>query len=160
MSNKTTFTPEEWSVISGAPHTVAMAIASAGGGVMGAMKEAFSAAQIMAGSMNSSNELIRSICKTEEIKAAEKALRDMVMADPTRAGETLKTNASGQVKQAMALIAKKSAADSDAYRTFITQIADAVAQAAKEGGFLGFGGERVSAGETDILNSLKAAMAS
>ena len=38
MSNKTTFTPEEWSVISGAPHTVAMAIASAGGGVMGAMK--------------------------------------------------------------------------------------------------------------------------
>ena len=46
-----------------------------------------------------------------------------------------------------ALQRKGSAGDYDAYASFAKALAKRVAEAAKEGGFLGFGGERVSEGE-------------
>lgn len=155
MSNQTTFSAEEWALIRGAPHMVAMAVASTGGGVVGAMKEAFSAAQIMATSANNSNELIRSICATDEIKAAEAALRDLVMKNPAQAVETLRNEAIKDTEHSLMILAQKSPDDIDAYGSFILQIAQTVAQAAKEGGFLGFGGKRVSDAETEILNTLQ-----
>jgi hypothetical protein len=38
-------------------------------------------------------------------------------------------------------------------------VAESAANAAKEGGFMGFGGERVSAAEQGFLDELKAALA-
>ena len=37
-------------------------------------------------------------------------------------------------------------------------VAEKVANAAKEGGFLGFGGERVSAGEKALIDNIKSAL--
>ncbi len=41
----------------------------------------------------------------------------------------------------------------------MTKIANGVAEAAKEGGFLGFGGERVSENEEALLKDLSTAIA-
>jgi hypothetical protein len=52
----------------------------------------------------------------------------------------------------------KSPADAKAYSDWVGGIAQKVAEAATEGGFFGFGGERVSAAETAMIDKLKAAM--
>ncbi|HBI15813.1 MAG TPA: hypothetical protein DDY20_09935 [Desulfobulbaceae bacterium] len=44
-----------------------------------------------------------------------------------------------------------------AFRDVVAKIANGVAEAAKEGGFLGFGGERVSKNEQALLKDLQAA---
>jgi hypothetical protein len=43
----------------------------------------------------------------------------------------------------------------DAYRKLIYGVAEKVANAASEGGFLGFGGTRVSSGEQGFLEELR-----
>jgi hypothetical protein len=52
----------------------------------------------------------------------------------------------------------KSPGDADAYRSFLVGIAERTAQAAKEGGFLGFGGEWVSKDERTVLNRISEAV--
>ena len=49
------------------------------------------------------------------------------------------------MKTTSAVVAAKSQTESDVFRGWLLTVASKVAHAAKEGGFLGFGGERVSA---------------
>jgi hypothetical protein len=53
-----------------------------------------------------------------------------------------------------ALQSKSAAADADDLRKMLGWIAEKVANASKEGDFLGFGGERVSEGERKFLDRL------
>ena len=158
MANKSSFTAEEWSVLRSAPHVVGMAISSAGGGIFGAVKEAMSAAQILAQNAQSSSELIRSLCTAEETKAAEEELRQQLMADPITFPAKLKEMVTTSCSQAIAILNNKSAEDVAGYRELVTGVAEGVAKAAKEGGFLGIGGEVVSAGESTLLSAITTAL--
>ncbi len=62
------------------------------------------------------------------------------------------------VKAAAATVAAKSPADAVAYRNMLMNIANQVAGAAKEGGFLGMGAKQISAEEQAALDELKAAI--
>ena len=53
---------------------------------------------------------------------------------------------------------KGSPGDLDAFRTLLVEIADRTAKAAKEGSFLGFGGEWVSEGERGVISRISKAM--
>jgi len=46
----------------------------------------------------------------------------------------------------------------EAFRRWLVAAAQAAADAAKEGGFLGFGAEQVSAGERQMLDQVRAAL--
>jgi hypothetical protein len=103
------------------------------------------------GATGSSNELVAALA--QQVKAS--GPRDMpdIPADREKArGELL----SG-VKKAMAA-AGKSGADSEAYGQWVYAAAQKAAEAAKEGGFLGFGGTVVSEAETAALAELKTAL--
>ena len=52
------------------------------------------------------------------------------------------------MREAIAAVRGKAATDLAAYQGFVKALGERVANAAKEGGFLGIGGERVSEGET------------
>ena len=54
--------------------------------------------------------------------------------------------------------AKASPEETDAFRAWIMECAQRAADAAKEGGFMGFHAERVSQGETDMLAQLRSAL--
>jgi hypothetical protein len=72
--------------------------------------------------------------------------------------ENFKTAVLDRVKQAVALVAQKaSPAEADAYRQMVVAIADKAANASKEGGFLGFGGVRVSDKEQAFIQEVKRA---
>lgn len=61
-------------------------------------------------------------------------------------------------KQAVALLKKVSPQEAQAYKEFVYQTAQKVAEAAKEGGFMGIGGVKVSAEEQSLLNDIAGAL--
>jgi hypothetical protein len=54
--------------------------------------------------------------------------------------------------------AKATAEEAEAFRRWLLAAAQAAADAGKEGGFLGSGGEQVSAGEQRMLDQVRAAL--
>ena len=57
-----------------------------------------------------------------------------------------------------ALLDAKAPADAAAYKTWLSHVANAVAEAAPEGGFLGFGGTQVSEAEKASVAQIAAAL--
>jgi hypothetical protein len=62
------------------------------------------------------------------------------------------------LKEGTNLIASKDPNEAAAYRQFVVNVATAVAQAAKEGGFFGFGGTQVNKAEKSALDEITEAV--
>jgi len=162
MTTKNDFTPEEWNVLRDAPHTVGLAVAVAGAsGMIGTMKEAWSSAAAVLDGLKAENPIIQGLAAKEEIKAAQAKLQESVRAGEYKTVQQRVMDLAAQsAHDAIALLqAKGTPSDVDAYRTYLKGVAERVANAAKEGGFLGFGGERVSEGERAMLQRLDESMA-
>jgi hypothetical protein len=55
-------------------------------------------------------------------------------------------------------MARATPEEGEAFRRWLLAAAQAAADAGKEGGFMGFGAERVSAGEKQMLDQVRAAL--
>jgi hypothetical protein len=156
LSLKESFTLEEWSVVTVAPQTVATAVMMAGfSGLGGTAKEAISFAGSLTQGATSSSPLIREISAKDEIVAAQNALRAKTSSlDPQQFKQQLNKMAVDESKQSVEIVGRHAASEVEAYKQWLLGIAQDVANAAKEGGFLGFGGERVSEGERQTLSLL------
>ena len=76
-----------------------------------------------------------------------------------RCRDQLQTAAAEKATAANALLKQKGSPDDlNAYRDFLVNIADKTAKAAKEGSFLGFGGEWVSEGERAVIKTISNAL--
>jgi hypothetical protein len=64
----------------------------------------------------------------------------------------------GAIKQAGTVIGKGSAEESGAYKQMLVSAATKVAEASKEGGFLGFGGVKVNDAEQAAIAEIKSAL--
>jgi hypothetical protein len=163
MANKDHFTMDEWNAVRNAPQLVALAVALSGAsGITGTIKETFSSSLAMVEGIKSDNELIRSFCARDEIKAGQAALKasltQLDATDLAAAKQKLATMALDHVRKAITAVRAKAATDLAAYQGFLKALGERVANAAKEGGFLGIGGERVSEGERQMLASLVEAL--
>lgn len=160
MINKTDFTETEWSAIVDAPQMAGIAVMVAGAsGVIGSLKEAAAAAGTVFEGTSHTNELIRLISGKEEMKAAQERIRaamgDFGDQDPAY---WVRQQSISTVQRAMTILRGKSPETAPVYKEWIMTIADKVANAAKEGGFLGFGGERVSEKEREAIEQLRMAI--
>jgi hypothetical protein len=162
MATKSDFTPQEWEILRDAPHLVMLSVATAGGsGPFGSLKEAFAPAGAIIEATKGSNQLLREICDRTELKAAQQALRSSlkVSGDAKSVRDQLQWAATDKAAEANAILKRKGAEeDLDAYRQLLVDIADRTAKAAKEGGFLGFGGEWVSEGERAVISRISQAL--
>lgn len=161
MSNKASFTSEEWATLRDTPHIVGLAVATAGSsGIFGTVAEMFSAGKFVANASNSGNELIKALIDSDELKASQDTIKNAAQAQgPATIAEWLKEQAIDESRKAVAILAVKAApGEKDAYVKFVADMANSVANAAKEGGFLGFGGERVSEKEREILAAVNSAL--
>ena len=164
MATRTDFTSDEWSTLREAPQLVALAVAMSGAsGLVGTLKEAFSSSVELVEGTKSDSELIRSLCSREEISAGQQTLRESLPkaqgGDLADAKQRLAAQAVETSRAALEILRRKGAPqDVEAYRGFVKGIGERVAQSAKEGGLLGFGGERVSEGERQMLASLDGAL--
>jgi hypothetical protein len=163
MATKADFSATEWKTLRDAPHLVVIAVAAAGGsGLFGSLKEAIAPAGGMIEALKGSNDLLRDVCNKDEVKAAIEELKETAKAgDFQTIQANFRKGAIDQSRAAIAILQQKGVADdTKAYADFITNLADRVANAAKEGSFLGFGGERVSEPERALLAELSQATAS
>jgi hypothetical protein len=165
MAEKSAFAPEEWTALRDAPQLISVAVATAGSsGLIGTLREAFSSSKTLVEAMKNENALLRTINSQPEIKDAQQSLRDIGSelegSDFAQAQQRIATRAVETLRSALdALQRKGSPGDYEAYAAFVKALARRVAEAAKEGSFLGFGGERVSEGERQMLAKLDQTLA-
>jgi hypothetical protein len=166
MADKSAFTPEEWQALRDAPQLVSLAVATAGAsGLIGTLKEAFSSSASLIEAMRSDNPLLRTISSREELTQSQQSLRDLAKeakgsaADFAQTKQRIATRALDTLRTALDALQRKSPGDYEAYSAFVKGVGKRVAEAAKEGSFLGIGGERVSEGERQMLAQLDRVLA-
>src|SRR5262245_20898665 len=163
MTTRTDYSPEQWQAIRNAPQLVALATAAAGNsGLFGSLSEGVSVAGTMASALKGDQPLLREIFAKDELQAAQNEIRTSLksITDKKALNSYLENAAADAAMAAITAVSAKGAgAEADAYRQMLTGIGSKVANAATEGGFLGFGGERVSDGEKKFLARLESVVA-
>ena len=101
--------------------------------------------------------MIKAVAAKEELEASRESLKKAA-GDPETARENLRVAALVSVQHTKNILAAKAPQHSATYSAWVSEIAQKVAESSTEGGFLGFGGERVSEGERAFLNELKGAL--
>jgi hypothetical protein len=165
------YTEEELNLLANTPHIIGAAMAFAGNsGLFGTGKEMFTNAQaVMAGNKDyPDNALIQAILPNPQIGASEamdkmKKIRDWGVARMKASGvdsaQKFMAQAVADCKAVTVLLAAKaSAQEATEYKQWAMAIAEKVAMATTEGSFLGFGGERFSTNEKNLLAEFQSAM--
>jgi hypothetical protein len=159
MASKTDFTPEEWAQIRKSPIMASVAVVAASpSGPVGVLKEMFAVGKLIA---------------ETKTKSGANALVDALVADiTTREGmdqakpeeikgmspEKVRTHAVDALKTVAALVDRKAPGDAAEFKSWLQQVAQRVANASKEGGFLGIGGTLVSEQEQAALKDTASAL--
>lgn len=163
MAKQSDFTAEEWALLLEAPMLAGMAVSAAEpSGLFGMLKESFATGRLLvaANADAGANELVKAVAAAYETaegrKAASEGLRTKL--GQGQPGE-IKGRALDGLRQVAALLAAKAPADAAGFKAWLNHVATAVAEAAGEGGFLGFGGVKVSEAEKATLTEIGAALA-
>jgi hypothetical protein len=155
MTSKADFTDEEWTRLKRAPFVAGMAISLADpGGPIEAVKETAATLKAVLGTAEEGGrgELVDAIAR--EV-AADARQRKSPLAGFKPKGATAGQEILDELGEVNRLVSQKGTPeDAAALREWLLAAAQAAANAAKEGGFLGFRAERVSEGEQRMLDSL------
>jgi hypothetical protein len=162
MADKASFTPEEWKQLLESPMLASMAVTAAEpSGLWGMLKESFAAGGTMAKvkSDAGANELIKAVVADFDTSEGRGAARDGLQArlSGSKPAE-VKDKAIAGLREVSALLDAKAPADAAAFKTWLQTIGQHVAEAAKEGGFVGFGGVQVSDAEKATLAEIAQAL--
>lgn len=159
MAKKDNFTSDEWALLRLAPSFVAGGTSAADpSGIFASIKEAAAGAGAVANAFkaNSSLELFAALAADHSIPGMPDPKTLLGEGSREQQLQSLKNAALERVKSATDLVARKaSAAEADAYRKMLAEVAAKAADASTEGGFLGFGGVRVSDREKAFISEVK-----
>jgi hypothetical protein len=162
MANKATFTPDEWKQVLGSVFMTGFAITAADpSGLWGLFKETFASGRALmeAKTDQAASELSKAIGSDMETSEGRSAGQEFVKGRLQGAKrEDIKQRAIDVLRSAAAIIDQKAPADGAAYKAWLPHIASDVAEASKEGGFLGFGGVAVSDAEKATLSEIASAL--
>lgn len=173
MEPAAAYTEGDLNLLSTVPQLIGSAVASAAGsGLFGTGKELFANANAILDGLKSypGNALIKQLLpdpKEDRAAAVEKMrkTRDWAMARLKAKGidnaEKLRAQTLEDARAAASILAARAtASEAEEYRQLALSIAERVATAATEGGFLGFGGERVSPAEKSMIDDIRKALGS
>jgi hypothetical protein len=154
MTTKADFTAEEWQPLLQAPAAVGLYIMTADKNfVIGCKKEAMAISDgILKKEKESNSELLASLLA--EFKNKETAARARIDFDRKDIEDIQQTTASILKQAADILNLKATPEESTEIRQWLYDLGVKAANAAKEGGFLGFGGVRVSDAEKAALRKI------
>lgn len=161
MSRKEDYTSEQWQLLLDVPPLVGTSVMMAGSSGLGTVKEAFAIASGVLAARHGyeGNELIEGLIQgrlkegdRSEVERFSNQYRGMKSEQVLEA--TLQ-----KCESAVSLLSEK-ATDEEAqqFKEWTMSVGQKVAEAAKEGGILGFGGERVSEHERDVLQKVRSAL--
>jgi hypothetical protein len=151
MTSKQDFTEEEWTRIRRAPLVAGVAISLADpGGPIEMAKETMATLR-SATLPPSQEELLAAVAL--DLQAATQHKQNPLGDFKPRGGQQVLE----ELRAVNELVtAKATPEEAEAFRRWLLVAAQAAADAGKEGGFMGFGGEQVSAGEQRMLEQVRA----
>lgn len=158
MATKGDFTADEWNQIQRAPFMAGLAVVAASpSGPFGVVKEMFAVGKTLAEvkTQGASNELVKALVSDLEAGARQQSAPAELQG---KSPDQVRSYAIESLRQVTALIEKKSKPDAQGFNQWLVSVAQKVADAAKEGGFLGFGGTQVSEQEAATIKELSTAL--
>jgi hypothetical protein len=162
MADRTTFSPDEWNLLLQAVMAAGIAVTAADpSGLWGMLKEGMASSRtlLQAKSDAASAPLPAAIAESFEAADGRNAARATLQATLEGAKpEEIKTRCIAAIRQAAELVDAKAPTDAPAFKNWLLRISTDVAEAAKEGGFLGFGGTPVSDAEKATVAEVGAAL--
>jgi hypothetical protein len=160
MTTKADFTDEEWTRLKRAPFVAGMAISLADpGGPIEAVKEtAATLRTVTAAEGGDRGELAQAIAHDAVAQARER--KNPLGGFRPSKGATAGVEILDELREVNRVLSEKAGPeDAAAVREWLLAAAQEAANAAKEGGFMGFHAERVSQGEQDMLDRLREVLA-
>ena len=161
MTSKADFTDEEWARLKRAPFVAGMAISLADpGGPIEAVKETSATLKtvLRAAEEGSRGELVDAVASdaAADLRERKSPLASFKPSKGANAGVEILD----ELRDVNRVVSEKATPEeAAAMRDLLMDAAQESANAAKEGGFLGFRAERVSEGEQRMLDSLREALA-
>ena len=161
MTSKADFTEEEWARIKRSPFVAGMAITLADpGGPIEAVKETSATLKsvLAAAEQGGHGDLVDAVAR--EVSDDARARKNPLSGFRPTKGATAGVEILDELGEVSRIVAEKGTPeDVAALRDWLLATAQNAADAAKEGGFLGFHAERVSAGEQQMLDRLREVLA-
>jgi len=155
MTSKRDYSDEEWARLLRAPLVAGLAISIADpGGPIEMAKEVIASLKVMT-SPPSDDELLRDVSR-EITEMAQR--RENPIGDFRPSGSDTPRQVLDELRAVSPVLQKASPQEAEAFRGWIVDAARAAADAAKEGGFMGFGAEQVSEGERRMLDDVRSAV--
>lgn len=157
MTTKSDFSQEEWEHVRRAPFVAGMAISLADpGGPIEMAKETMATIK-SATNPPSREQLLADVALDIQAMTQQKQnpLHDYKLSKDQQAGPQVLD----ELRAVKAIVASKATPEeSAAFSAWLVATAQAAADAAKEGGFMGFGAEQVSQREKDMLDQVRGAL--
>lgn len=166
-----TYSEDELHLLAGVPHMIGSAMAMAGkSGFIGTGKEMFASARSVLTGVKDypHNALIKQLLPNvedgagaamSEAKETREWLSQRIKDKGVSSREAMQALAVEDCRAAASLIeAKATPSEAAEYKQWTLSVAEKVAMAASEGGFLGFGGEQFSEPEQKLLAEVEAAL--
>mgnify|MGYP006275105689 CR=1 FL=1 len=158
MADKSTFTADEWQKLLEAPLLAGFAV-SAGdpSGFIGILQEGMASAKALAAAKADANAaaLIKAVVDDlytpEGRTSAREGVKNVIQGVNL---PEMKTHALAELGRTAAILDAKAPEEAGAYKNWLNHIATLVAEAGTEGGFLGFGGVKVSDAERATLTEI------
>lgn len=162
MADKASFSPDEWKKIVGSPILAGMAVTLADpSGLWGTLKEGMASASALMNAKKDAgaSSLVKAIVAELETSEGRTMAREAFKAELTaKTPAEIKAQAIAALTSIGELADAKAGADAPAFKSWLNSIAGSVAEASKEGGFLGFGGVKVSDAEKATLTEVSKAL--
>ena len=162
MLDKSKFTPNEWKILLESVMMASIAITAAEPhGLWGLLQESFAGGTELAkAKMNpSADELIKAVVADFGTAEGRSIARDGLKEKFTGSKPPeIKAKCIDTLRQVAEVVDTKAPGDAIAFKTWLRQISQHVAEAAKEGGFLGIGGVAVSDAEKATLAEVSKAL--
>jgi hypothetical protein len=157
MLTKNDFAAADWITIRDTPYLVGLATLLAEPSGLGTINESIAIAMGIWENQASEIPLIRDLTSRAEMQAAQNSLKDRFTGSQGQLSKNaMRDLALEHARSSIAILSGKAdSGEIDAYRKLLYELAEKVANASREGGFLGFGGKAVSAAEQSFLDDLQ-----
>ena len=162
MPDKSSFTPDEWKLLLESVMMASIAITAAEPhGLWGLLQESFAGgAELAKAKMDpGADALIKGVVADFGTAEGRSIARDGLKEKFTGSKPAeIKAKCIDTLRQVADMVDAKAPSDATAFKTWLRQISQHVAEAAKEGGFLGIGGVAVSDAERATLAEISKAL--
>ena len=162
MANKQSFTTEEWNkILEGVALSGVAVTAADPSGLLGLFKESFASANALISAKQDpgASELVKSVIADFESSDGRTKVRESLKKRLAGAGQGDVSKRSLDVlREVSALLDAKAPDEAAAFKSWLRAISTSVAEAASEGGVLGFGGTKVSDKEKATLSDVAKAL--